>query len=169
MKGFVFILGALLTVPAHAQAGAEPIQAETMQADKGPILWNDLYAGMSKAEFKAKYPKIRSYIYGDCKVEVIGNFKRGGLRRVVLLHNGKSKECFGKIQNDIKAKFGEPESQTDRTNLTPIPILTSSTTFIHQEWEKDGVYVTLARLGGTVSFNAFFSIDAPDYKVKLFK
>ena len=146
------------------------LQAATTPA-KPLVLWNNLTAGISKAEFKARYPTLRSDLGNGCVADVRADFDKGKLETVRLEYSLKdtNKRCGEVVTQALFAKYGEPlAAETDVTAndcgnssgkglMATLAALCEGmggdepTTTQYHRWVSDGVEITLKRDTGSES------------------
>lgn len=136
-------------------------------AQTGLILWNNLQAGISKAEFKALWPKRITPLGEGCFAEIGAGFNRGRLESVSLASSMKdtNKRCADVVSSSLRAKYGKPVAE-DRdvqigdcgnsygSGLTgALAKLCKSMggedpkTSLYYRWISNGVEITLKRSG----------------------
>lgn len=89
--------------------------ALTGAAPEQPLrLWNNLYVGMTKPEFKALYPKLRTELGGGCQADVSADFNRVGLERAKLEWSTRDEHdrCAEVVAQSLVAKYGPAQSHT---------------------------------------------------------
>ncbi len=88
----------------------EPVAVDDMR----PPLWSNLRVGMTKAEVKSLYPKLKTEITSACRADIEPVYKAGGLSQVHL--SGVSAEdpmrCATTIRVSLEAKYGKPGDTT---------------------------------------------------------
>jgi hypothetical protein len=93
------------------------IQAET-SPDGRLVLWNNLRAGMSKAEFKALWPVRRTELGDGCFADIGAEFNRGKLEAVTLEYIVKDNErCADVVSSSLASKYGEPVAIASDTQV----------------------------------------------------
>lgn len=93
-------------IAAIAIAQAQPRQAPTL------ILWNNLYSGMSKAQFKSLWPKLRTALGEGCFADIGAGFSHGKLESVTLEWSGSdtNKRCAEVVSGSLHTKYGKPRA-----------------------------------------------------------
>jgi len=156
----LLLAGALLI--SAAQASAEP-------------LWNDIEAGMTRAQVEALYPsrargtprsardgwhsrndsEIRAALTPDCGAKVLILYNREGRVTEVQLSNSlRPPSCTADlIQAGLLARYGEPlqsgtTSESVNNSLNAFRPSYISVGYQTSTWVKDGVSVTLRIEGG---------------------
>lgn len=96
------MIAILLASAAAAQGQALP--------SEGMVLWNNIRAGISKAEFKALWPKRTTALADGCFADVGADFNRGKLETVKLewSANDTNKRCADVVSASLHGKYGEP-------------------------------------------------------------
>jgi hypothetical protein len=91
-----------ILLAAVAQAAASP--------PGNTLLWNNVHAGISKADFKALWPKRTTPLGDGCFADVGAEFSRGRLETVTLEWSAKdtSKRCGDVVSRSLHSKYGEP-------------------------------------------------------------
>ena len=87
---------------ALTQTGDNPV--------KPLLLWNNIQAGITKAEFKALWPKRTTPLGDGCFADIGAGFSRGKLDSVSLEWSARdtSKRCADVISRSLHSKYGEP-------------------------------------------------------------
>lgn len=94
--------------------------AASTPAMAGPVLWNNLELGMTKAEVTAKYPDSSVVLTSDCGAKLEPRFRDERLYAVVLRIRplpkdglGGRRRCSDTVFANLLSKYGEPTSSQD--------------------------------------------------------
>ena len=136
--------------------------AETGESPPRTLLWRDLYAGMTKAEVKALYPKYKSSLSPDCPVRVLSTYEKGRLVSVILLGRDESAPCTAKIFDEYQRQYGEVSGELNTQNAMPIAT-SNSVSFrsfkrLDYVWNAQGKTVRLSIMPGKpLGYNLIFT------------
>ena len=123
--------------------------------------WRELYAGMSKKELKAAYPKWKAEISEDCPVKVMATFKKDRLISLILLGQDKLAPCTDRIRADLTEKHGQGviEHRVQGSSLaTSSAIFLKETAVRDYVWQLQGYSIRLAIMpGGVQGYNLIFT------------
>lgn len=89
-----------------AMAGSARVSASAQQFADHVTMWQGVYSGMTKAEFKAVYPTHRGEISPGCRIGIWGRFSQGKLISLILEDRSDNTACFPKEKQRLVDKFG---------------------------------------------------------------
>lgn len=99
-------------------AAALGLLASTASAQDSIVLWQDLRAGMSKADVSTLYPTGKVSLTPECEAKVSGQYRKGLLVGVVLKFGdlmaaskqawNQGLECQRIVRASIVSRYGEP-------------------------------------------------------------
>ncbi len=100
-------------------AGLLAIQISALEPQPKLVLWNDLSEGMTKSEFKTRYPDKRTNLGEGCFADIKPYYDRAGMQGVRLEWSLKDKayRCGEVVSQALWAKHGQPvQEETDVTS-----------------------------------------------------